>query len=483
MSVADYLEHYDATWAELMQKQDQFPLQEYGERSVLTTWTMSYEQVKDVDPLAAQLLNLWAFLYHGDVWAELVLTGQGDEAQRRPHEDVFFGPVTKLSLQHSIGTLVQYSMVNMSAADRAPTIHPVVHTWCLHSLDRSTAQRLTAAAIRLVARMAASVGQGVGKDLGLRLAAHAKVIGARVAICPPDEGEQALECHQIAYFLTDWEKSKEVENLYLRALRGDEKAWGAEHTSTLDTVNNLGNLYADQGKMAEAEAMYVRALRGYEKVWGAEHTSTLDTVNNLGLLYADQGKMAEAEAMYVRALRGFEKAWGAEHTSTLETVNNLGLLYADQGKMAEAEEMCVRALRGKEKAWGAKHTSTLETVNNLGSLYKNQGKMAEAETMYIRALRGFEKAWGAEHTSTLDTVNNLGILYKDQGKIAEAEAMYLQALRGYKKLSWVSPARIESVKQDLLSLRKRSDRLPDKRASESTLRPDYNGAMPPATFF
>ena len=31
---------------------------------------------------------------------------------------------------------------------------------------------------------------------------------------------------------------------------------GPEHTSTLDTVNNLGNLYKNQGKMAEAEEMY-----------------------------------------------------------------------------------------------------------------------------------------------------------------------------------------------------------------------------------
>ena len=62
--------------------------------------------------------------------------------------------------------------------------------------------------------------------------------------------------------------------MYRRALEGKEKAWGPEHTSTLDTVNNLGNLYANQGKMQEAEAMYRRALEGYEKAWGPEHTST-----------------------------------------------------------------------------------------------------------------------------------------------------------------------------------------------------------------
>jgi len=50
--------------------------------------------------------------------------------------------------------------------------------------------------------------------------------------------------------------------------------------------------------MVEAEAMYRRALEGYEKALGPEHTSTLNTVNNLGLLYTNQGKVVEAEAMY-----------------------------------------------------------------------------------------------------------------------------------------------------------------------------------------
>ena len=45
--------------------------------------------------------------------------------------------------------------------------------------------------------------------------------------------------------------------------------------------------------------MYIRALTGYEKALGRDHTSTLDTVNNLGNLYADQGKLAEAERIYI----------------------------------------------------------------------------------------------------------------------------------------------------------------------------------------
>ena len=49
----------------------------------------------------------------------------------------------------------------------------------------------------------------------------------------------------------------------------------------------MGNPYAKQGKLVEAEEMSQRALRGFEKAWGPDHTSTLETVNNLGNLYAD----------------------------------------------------------------------------------------------------------------------------------------------------------------------------------------------------
>jgi hypothetical protein len=49
----------------------------------------------------------------------------------------------------------------------------------------------------------------------------------------------------------------------------------------------LGLLYADQGKLDEAEKMYQRALQGTRRHSVPEHTSTLDTVNNLGNLYAN----------------------------------------------------------------------------------------------------------------------------------------------------------------------------------------------------
>ena len=69
---------------------------------------------------------------------------------------------------------------------------------------------------------------------------------------------------------------KEVEDIYLRILIDYEKAWDLEHTSTLNTINNLGILYSNQGKIKETEDMYLRALIEKAKAWGPELISLKD---------------------------------------------------------------------------------------------------------------------------------------------------------------------------------------------------------------
>ena len=113
---------------------------------------------------------------------------------------------------------------------------------------------------------------------------------------------------------------------------------------------------SNQGRFDEAEKMYLRALQGKEKAWGPEHTSTLDTVNNLGLLYADLGRLDEAEKMYLRALTGYKKALGKEavkkYVPALNTAQNMGILFQQTSRMKEAEELYGQALFGFEAVFG-----------------------------------------------------------------------------------------------------------------------------------
>jgi hypothetical protein len=92
----------------------------------------------------------------------------------------------------------------------------------------------------------------------------------------------------------------------------------------------------------EAEVMYVRVLQGYEKVHGFEHTSTLDTVNNLGNLWLTRvrwwrrrrcicGRCEDTRRQLERTTRERKRL-----PATYKNYTRINDFVADQGR-----EMCV----------------------------------------------------------------------------------------------------------------------------------------------
>jgi tetratricopeptide (TPR) repeat protein len=429
-------------------------LSSYEDRTLYSTWQISFNHVRQQNELSAKLLCLWAYFDNQDLWLELLQHSHSDDPDwvRQVVED-------EVTFHNAMRVLSNHRLVEVDTStqdlieSRGYSIHRCVHAWTVSVLNQNWDHDLARLAVNYVGLHVPGEETVRPWVTQRRLLQHATRCSHIVLNGLVEDRGIELACNSLGDLFVDQGKLAEAEQMYRRALQGKEKAWGPDYTSTLDTVNNLGNLYRTQGRLVKAEQMYQRALQGKEKAWGPDHTSTLNTVNNLGLLYANQGKLAEAEQMYQRALQGKEKAWGPEHTSTLDTVDNLGLLYANQGKLAEAEQMYQRALQGKEKAWGPEHTSTLDTINNLGLLYVEQGKLSEAEQMYQRALSGYAHALGADGTTTyipaLNTVWALGSLFERQPDLAKANMMYSKALIGYEKVVGPNHPRSRNLRDKL----------------------------------
>ena len=308
--ITGYIKLYHQTWSALWE--NNIPLKDYPNRSILTTWTLSYQEMEKACPNAAQMLQLWSCFDHNDLWYELFAAPLLGEIISEAGLPGWYVQSTGSLIKFNsvIQNLLNYSLVQPYSMPSAYSVHPVVHKWCYHSIlkDRNMIYRLGLVILGSAISQATDLNFWVEER---RLISHCNQLSKHIE-----------ESSRISYDQID------------------------EDEPVINSYCNLGSLYSNQGKLQEAEAMYQRALEGYEKAWGPDHTSTLDTVNNLGLLYSRQGKLQEAEAMYQRALEGKEKAWGPDHTSTLHTVNNLGRLYSHQGKLQEAEAMYQRALEG-----------------------------------------------------------------------------------------------------------------------------------------
>ncbi|KAB2098622.1 hypothetical protein AG0111_0g13152 [Alternaria gaisen] len=495
VGLATYLRFYEQQWSELMASDDlaDAPLQDYPERSVWTTWAISYQAIRERHEHTANLLLLWSFLDNKDLWHGLFAAACSRSALVAKMLSEWVGDIASSEIKFSgaMQLLCNYSLAEQMQDTGSYATHPVVHQWAHHSQGKRFAAELSRLAVVAVGWAVPESSTRDYAALQRRLLLHAQAcssqvvkrktvwdrgaaVGSNEDINEDQKRETVLDAvHMLGVLYANQGRLGEAEQMYERALQGYEEALGRNHSSTLNTVNNLGLLYKNQGKLGEAEKMFERALRGKEEALGVGHSSTLDTVNNLGLLYKNQGKLGEAEKMFERALRGKEEALGVGHSSTLDTVNNLGNLYADQGRLGEAEKMYDRALQGYEEALGVGHSLTLNTVNNLGALYAAQGKLDEAEQMFERALRGKEEALGVGHSSTLDTVGNLGNLYADQGRLGEAEQMYERALRGYEAFGSV---RVQQYLPALNTLQNMGD-LYETRAESAKARVVYTRAL------
>lgn len=129
-SCPSYLRLYEKSWSAL---QDEVPrMREYRNGSVQTTWTISYDCIRQSDPAAAKLLQLWAYLDHQDLWYGLLARGSWGAG-----DPDWFGDIVGQELRFKrVIKLLAYSLAESHRDRESYWVHPVVHDWCLESIRR-----------------------------------------------------------------------------------------------------------------------------------------------------------------------------------------------------------------------------------------------------------------------------------------------------------------------------------------------------------
>ena len=417
------------------------PLADYAGRSVATTWAISLQAIESKSKAAANLIRLWAFLHHKDLWHGLLQGGQQGNGHGARGEWLDEMARSEIQFLKAMRLLRRYSMIEIDMDEHGGLeVHPVVHIWMSHVQSQSEKEEFLRLAVLVVGQALPKEGvQGYWLTCQ-RLLPHAesclKLLGKiGVNEIDLDDNMANLAMHEIGklYFLLG--RRAEAKAILQQVLEVWEKALGLEHFLTLGVVTNLGSVYGQLGEPAKAESMHKQALEGYEKTVGVESIAALHTVSNLATnLMVEHGRLIEAEALYKQALEGQEKVDGPKNVSTLMTASNLGALYLKQRRLPEAEPMLKRAYEGFKKILGPEHTSTLSVTYNLGVLYHNQELLREAEAMCDQALAGYKNTLDLKHPSTLEVIHTLGIIYKDQRRLPEAEKQFKQALEGFEKV-------------------------------------------------
>ena len=417
--LVSYLDLYRTRRADLLKRRGGFG-PDHPE-SVATTVSLSFEKVAEASHAAADLLRFCAFLHPDAIPEEIFTKGAAELGTNL--SSIAADP---LELNTACAEILKYSLVRRDADAKTMDIHRLVQEVIRDGLTEEEKRQWAERAVRAINQAFPSVGFANWARCE-RLVPQALVCATLIEACGFEFEEAARLLDQGGYYLYERARFSDTEPLYQRALAIRERVQGPDHPDVAMSLNNLAELYREQGKHAQAEPLCQRALATTEKTLGLEHPTTAIRLNNLGALYVNQGKYAEAETLYWRALGVTEKALGPEHPDVAARLNNLALLYKIQGKYGLAEPLYQRALAIKKKAVGPDHPDVATSLNNLAGLYRAQGKHAEADRLYESALAIWEKALGPDHPNVATVLENRALLLREMKRGAAARELEARA--------------------------------------------------------
>ncbi|HEU5383067.1 MAG TPA: DUF2225 domain-containing protein [Ktedonobacteraceae bacterium] len=416
-SFATYSEQYQRRRAEVLQRRGKRFIGH--EMSVAATFSLAFERVEALNPLAADVLHICSLLHHEAIPEEFFGIGA-------PH----LGPrlaTEKESLDLTLGTLLDYSLISRHPKTKIVTLHRVVQAVLQDNLSEQERKEWTERVIIAMDAVFPHHLEHTSWTQCDRYIAHALVCATareqeHLALL---EGASLLK--RLGWYLRDRARYEEAEQVLKRALAIQEKILGAGHRTTGHILNELAHLCYKRGNLEEAEELYEQALTICEGQPVLVASEMVTALNNLADTWRAEDKDEKALALFQRALIICD-LYGEEHLGTALVLSNLGLLYIAQGKYEEARPLLWRALAIREKLLGPDSPEVATLLLNLGNLLFNQGEHEQAEQLSHRALKIDMTVYGERHPEVATDLTALADFYLDLGKYTLAEPLLQQAL-------------------------------------------------------
>ncbi|KAG9106645.1 hypothetical protein FRC07_008765 [Ceratobasidium sp. 392] len=388
-SIAKYRKQCLEQTKTALEKYSKLPgnVEEY-EKTVYTTWVMSYERLS---PHTRQALGLMAYLHHDGIteemferaadnraWVPTIPPGDEEVATRKyvlDHLEFYLdtnGRWDSNAFSEVMDELVLYSLIDYDRVNEAYTLHVLVQDWT----RTMTTDAKTVTATHTSHLLALSID---GSD---DLESHAYRRGLLLHVSELLGKLSTGNANDASYFAKVYDESgrwQQAEQLQVQVLDGTKQALGELHPDTLTSMANLASTYSNQGRWDEAESLEVQVLDASKQALGELHPDTLSSMNNLASTYWNQGRWDEAESLYVQVLDASKQALGELHPETLISMHNLALTYSDMGRLDDAEALLVQAVAANKTVFGEVHCETLEAMEALANTYRKRRPQRHCE--------------------------------------------------------------------------------------------------------
>ena len=458
--------------------------------AILITWQISFDQINNSRPSAANLLSLMSFCDRRGIAENLIKRisqsnqetisrkeDRSNKDQEISHEDDDgeSGSVSDFAIddqfEQDMQTLQDYAFAKLEGG-RIYRMHALVqlavqrwlvlkqdfelwHQYYIHALSKECAKKgyENQGAWRVLFPHARAAMTQRPNERSLLDWASVLHRAAQYALenrdiaeisCISQMAEKALEVretllgHEHGYTLSSLlsvsrvyrldGRSKEAEEMQLKAFETSQKRFGPGNSFTLHCETNLASTRLDLGNHKESETQLEDILAMKQKSLGMEHSSTIYSMKYLAKTYEKQRRLEEAEKLYVSAIGAGQKEPGKTHPAVFDCLGSLALLHYHRRRYKEAEELLCQALDIGQKTFCKEHPKLLGASYYLAKTYQKQGRTEEAEELHTEVLSLRRISLGNTHSHTLSSFHHLTKLYMNKKSWDKAEDLQVSLM-------------------------------------------------------
>jgi hypothetical protein len=409
-----------------------------AKNSIIVTWQISFDHIRQSRQSAADLLCLMSFFdrqgipevllfrreqqHNNDPTSDNIAAHGSDESNSVSDID------TSFDLEEDFRILRDYSLISISQDGSTFSMHRLVQlsvqTWLK---SQGKPEHYKEQFIHTLYETFPSFPDHENKDQCRSLFPHIKA-----AMLQRPTSDRSLQewagmlCRGAmhAHDAGDIRASKEMAS---KSMEQREKLLGANHLETLSSASVLVQAYLAAGQWAEAENLEIQIIESFKIKFGESHLKTQELMGNLAWIYSTQERWLDAAKLKIRVMEQTMVQVNQDHPS-LQLMNNLSIDLRALGHLEKARELGLFALAKHIDKLGEDHPDTLISKCNLALTFAGMEQWEEAESLQIEALKTLRVQLGDDHPLTLEAMGFLASTWKALGQTVDALGLLRRCL-------------------------------------------------------
>nr|POF14119.1 nephrocystin-3 [Quercus suber] len=373
---------------------------EQSTNAVATTWVVSFMQIIDRDPTAAELLRYLSCIeWKAIPWTIL--------PQIQP----------AAQMTSAVGTLCSYSFITRRADREMYDMHRLVHlaarVWLI---QRGLLAETQTKAMRFLSNIFPT-NDYMNREVWREYIPHAARMRQNGWEGDPEiRGRLCLKVGLCMY--TDGRVRNAVE--WLEASRDCREKLAEGHPSRLASQRALAGAYEVNGQVKEAVQLLEHVVAIEARVLAEDHPDRLASQNALARAYLANGQVKKAVELLQHVVAIQAQVLTEDHPFRLVSQYALAWAYEADRQDKEAMQLLEHVVAIEARVLAEDHPDRLASQQALALAYQTNGQFKEAVELLEHAVTIRKRVLAEEHPDRLKSQHMLAIALEANGQVKEA---------------------------------------------------------------